>query len=77
MEQSTIISICISAFIAIFIVLSLLALIMHYIVILFPQKQSEAVLEQNQVDSAVIAAITTTYQAVYPGGKITEIREKK
>ncbi|MBI9071144.1 MAG: hypothetical protein JEY94_06080 [Melioribacteraceae bacterium] len=78
MEQPTIISICFSALIAIFIVLPLLALIMHFIVILFPKEKDEKqTLTSSNTDAALYAAISTTYQTLYPGTKVTGIVEKK
>lgn len=63
------ISVCISAFIGVFVLLTLLALVMRLIIVLFPEKGID--------DSAVIAAVTTTVSTLFPGTKITKIEEIK
>jgi hypothetical protein len=70
MESSGLISICTSAFLAVFFILILLALIMRLILILFPA-------EQGEEDPALIAAITTAINSIYPGSNIIKIEEKK
>ena len=69
MESLGLITVCISAFIAVFIVLSLLAILMHFIILIFPEKGSD--------DAAVIAALTTVVNKFYPGLKITKTEEIK
>ncbi len=61
--------ICVSAFIGVFILLSVLALIMRLIIAVFPEK-AEAV-----SDTAVVAALATVVTAVYPGTRITKVEE--
>lgn len=63
-------TICLVAFVAVFVILSSLALIMRGIVALFPVRQSAG-------DTSVYAAITTTYQTQYPGTIVTRIEEIK
>lgn len=78
MEQSIILFICLAALIGIFIVLPLLALIMHIIVTLFPYKQVIVSKKNNtSADLAMYAAISTAYKNLYPGTKISEIVETK
>ena len=82
MEQHSIISICLSAVAAIFIILPLLALIMQIIVALFPKNGSteakhKPVSSGTQTDTAVFAAISTAYKNLYPGTQIKEITENK
>lgn len=69
METPTLITICLTSFIAVLILLSLLALIMRGITLIFPAKEDD--------DSAVIAAITSTYQTNFPGTRIIKIGEQK
>jgi hypothetical protein len=69
MEVSNLLTVCISAFIAVFFVLTFLAVSMRLIIIVFPVKEKE--------DSAVIAAITSTFSSIYPKSKITKIEESK
>jgi hypothetical protein len=70
MGQSELLIICISSFIAVFVILALLAIAMRIIIIIFPQKIISA-------DSAVIAAVTTAATSLYPGTKISKIEEIK
>ncbi len=62
--------ICTSAFIAVFVLLIILAVTMRIITAVFPEKKAAA-------DPAVIAAIHSTYSAQYPGTKIINIEEEK
>lgn len=68
MESPDLLLVCISAFIAVFLILLLLALIMMAITAIFPQKK-------QTTDPALVAAIHSTYNAIYPGNKITKIEE--
>lgn len=70
MEVTNLLTICISSFIAVFIVLTFLAISMRVIILVFPARQKEE-------DSAVIAAITSTISNLYPKTKITKIEEQK
>ncbi|MBM4161506.1 MAG: hypothetical protein FJ217_10445 [Ignavibacteria bacterium] len=60
--------ICSIAFIAVFIVLSLIAVVMRGIMMLFPDRKGKD-------DAAVIAALSTVLQTTYPGTRITKIEE--
>ena len=70
MESLGLISICISAFLAVFFILILLAIIMRLILLIFPDAQGDN-------DQAVFAAITTTINSLYPGSNIIKIEEEK
>jgi len=70
MEFPELLSVCISAFIVVFIILTALALFMRLIIILFPDKSEDD-------DKAVFAAIASVINRVYPGKKITKIKEVK
>ena len=70
MESLGLITVCVSAFIAVFVVLSLLAILMRIIILIFPEKESND-------DAAVIAALTTIINKFYPGFKITKTEEVK
>jgi hypothetical protein len=67
-EQVNLLMICVVAFAAVFVLLSLLALAMRVIVASLPHKETAA-------DAAVLAAITSAYQSLYPGTKVTKIEE--
>ncbi len=70
MGSSDLVFICISAFLAVFVLLSVLAVVMRIILVLFPEKESG-------IDAVVVAAITSTVSAIYPGTRITKIEETK
>ena len=67
MSSTSILTICIAAFILIFLLLSILSIMMRGLTLLFPLVEQE--------DSATIAAITTTYRSIYPDKKVTRIEE--
>ncbi len=67
MASTGILTICIAAFILIFLLLSLLSLMMRGLTLLFPLPEKE--------DSATIAAITAAYHSIYPDKKVTRIEE--
>lgn len=68
MEPINLLLVSIVAFAAVFVLLTVLALIMRVIVSALPYKESKT-------DAALYAAITSTYQSVYPGTKVTRIEE--
>jgi uncharacterized membrane protein len=63
-------TICISAFVAVFLLLTVLAILMRLITAIFPSPE-------KKTDAALISAITTTYQTIYPNTKITKIEESR
>jgi len=67
-------TICISAFLAVFGLLALLALVMRLILFFFPERafEEESV---GEPDAAVIAAVTSVITRLYPGTKISKIEE--
>ena len=71
MPTPDLISICASSFLAVFLLLSVLALIMRLILIVFPDK------EVDKADPAYVGAIATVYQTLYPGTRITKVEEIK
>lgn len=60
--------ICISAFIAVFVLLAVLAVVMRLIIIIFPQKTPVG-------DTAMLAAVASVAATLYPGTKITKVEE--
>lgn len=70
MGGSELLIICGSAFLAVFIILSLLALGIRLIIILFPYTDDTS-------DSAVYAAVTTVVSNMFAGSKISKIEEIK
>ena len=70
MESTELLLVCGAAFLWVFTILVVLALLMRIIIVFFPKKKDGA-------DSAVIAALAAALHSVFPGGKITKIEEKK
>jgi len=70
MDPSQIIQISFSALVTVFSILAGLAIIMKIITKLFPVKDS-------QEDSTVYAAIASVHASIYPGTKITKMKEVK
>ena len=67
MSSTGILSVCVAAFVLIFILLSVLSAMMRVLTYLFPPIETE--------DSATIAAITEAYHSIYPDKKVTRIKE--
>ena len=61
---------CLTAFAAVFILLSLLAIVMKIMLAIFPFKEEE-------YDPTIVSAIASTYNTLYPGTKVTKIEEVK
>ena len=70
MHSNELLMICISAFAAVFVLLAILALLMRLIIVVFPEKKGVG-------DAAVVAAVTTVMQTLYPGTKVTKVEEIK
>jgi hypothetical protein len=66
MEANDLYLICGIAFLTVFVILAILALLMRLILLIFPEKRTE-------VDAAMIAAVTTAVQNLFPGTKISKI----
>ena len=62
--------ICCVAFLMVFAILAFLALVMRLIILAFPEKAAET-------NGAMIAALTSTLQTIFPQTKITKIEEEK
>lgn len=67
MSEASVLTICLAAFVLIFILLSLLSIMMRVLTTLMPFAEKE--------DGATIAAITATYQSIYPDKAVTRIEE--
>ena len=70
MSPNELLIICASAFLAVFVLLAALALVMRFIIVIFPDKG-------HGVDAVMVAAINTAAQATYPGTKVTKVEEIK
>lgn len=64
--------ICLSSFIAVFILLSILAIVIKVINLVYPAK----IVEEKE-DSAIYAAISSATAYYFPNRKITNIEEQK
>lgn len=62
--------VCITAFCAVAILLSLLAGIMRLILTIFPYRE-------EATDTAMIAAVASVVQSIYPGTRVTKVEEIK
>lgn len=62
--------ICLSAFLAVFVLLSLLAALMRLLITAFPPIASAG------TDAALVAAVTSAVSSAYPGTRITKIEEQ-
>jgi hypothetical protein len=71
--ENSLLTICASSFIGVFLVLVFLAVAMEVITRLFPQK----IVSAGSDDAAIFAAITSTYARLYPGMRISNIEEIK
>jgi hypothetical protein len=70
MEGNELYLICGIAFLVVFLILAILAIIMRIILIIFPEKRPG-------VDAAMIVAVTTAVQSLFPGTKISKIEGQK
>jgi uncharacterized membrane protein YqjE len=68
--QLDLLAMCALAFLAVFFLLSILALVMKLITKIYPAKE-------DKFDAAVLSAIATTYNSIYPDYKITKVEEIK
>ena len=70
METLDLLSICGAAFLGVFILLSILALVMRLILVTFPDKKAG-------IEAAMLAAVTTAIETRFPGTRITRVEEVK
>lgn len=70
MDSPALIYVCSASFIAVFVLLAALAIVMRLIIMAFPEKLRKA-------DAAVVAAVSATYSSLFPGTTITKIEEMK
>lgn len=67
MSSASMLSVCVAAFISIFLLLTILSVMMRLLTFLLRPVETG--------DTAVIAAITTAYHSAYPDSKVTGIKE--
>lgn len=68
MEEPNLMLVCLNAFSAVMVLLSLLALAMRLLITLFPEKKTAS-------DTSVHSAINLAVQQVLPGARVTRIEE--
>jgi hypothetical protein len=66
MGSSDLLLICVAAFIAVFVLLVILALVMRALIAIFPEKTGLS-------DTAMLAAMAVAVSAAYPGARISRI----
>jgi hypothetical protein len=67
-DSAGLLYVSLSAFAAVFIVLTVLALLMRLILVVFP--------ERGEDDTAVLAVVTAAVGNAYPGMKVSHIEER-
>jgi len=68
MNPPDLLVICLSAFAAVFVLLSFLAVVMRLLISTFPEKV-------GGIDAATIAAVTAAAAYAFPGTKVTKVEE--
>ena len=63
--------ICTTAFVAVFVLLSLLAVVMRLLIMVYPEKLAAG------SDAAMIAAVTAAVSIAYPGTKVSKVEETR
>ena len=76
---SSLLMMCVISFTAVFTLLAVLATVMRVITAAFPARPAPALpaAAPAESDAAVMAAITTTMNKIYPGAQVTKIEEVK
>ena len=69
MADTNLLTVCGTAFVAVFVLLAILALVIRLITLAFP-------LRWERDDAALAAAISTVAATVYPGVRVTRIEEE-
>ena len=69
MSDSNLVAVCGIAFVAVFLLLSVLAVLMNVITAVFPHRT-------KKLDAAVTAAISAAAAVVFPGARVTRIEEE-
>ncbi len=73
MESYQLVLVCVAALVAVFVLLSILAITMRILIAVFP----ETLEKLAQSDSALLAAVTTAVTTIYPGMRVTKVEEEK
>lgn len=73
MESLDLMFVCLSALLAVFVLLTILAIIMRILIAVFP----ETLEKLAKSDAALLAAVTTAAASIYPGMSVTRVEEEK
>ena len=68
MNPPDLLVVCLSAFVAVFLLLSFLAVVMRVLIAVYPEKA-------GGIDAATIAAVSAAAAYVFPGTKVTKVEE--
>jgi hypothetical protein len=68
MNQPDLLIICTSAFVAVFLLLSFLAIVMRILISVYPQ-------EEKGIDAGTIAAVSAAAAYAFPGTRVTNVEE--
>ena len=68
MNPPDLLLICTSAFVAVFLLLSFLAVVMRILIAVYPQ-------EERGIDAATIAAVSAAAAYAFPGTRVTNVEE--
>ena len=69
MGEPNLLMICVAAFCAVFVLLAFLALVMKVLINVFPEKV------KDEIDAAMLAAVSASLSVVYPETKITKVEQ--
>ena len=70
MDLTALFSACLIAMAAVFTLLGLLAAVMRMITAVFPVRDAE-------IDSTVVAVVSTAVASIWPGARVTRIEEER
>jgi len=73
MDSYQLLFVCMSSLLAVFVLLTILAVTMRLLVAVFP----ETIRKLTTSDPAMLAAIMTAVASLYPGMKVTRVEEEK
>lgn len=73
MDSNQLLFVCLSSLLAVFLLLTFLAIVMRILVAVFP----ETLEKLAKSDAALLAAISTTITSRYPGLRVTRVEEEK
>ena len=73
MDSYQLLFVCLSSLLAVFVLLTILAVTMRVLVAVFPETLEKLATS----DAALLAAITTAVASIFPGMRVTKVEEEK